>query len=484
MPKNPINEQINPEITLPPLLDTGVNPNDAVARAIDNAQIPAIGNTGISWPPGLAGALAAYIYNSSIRPVKEVSIVAALGLIAGIVGKSYTIPKSGLNLYCILVAQSGVGKESLHSGVDDVIGKISNAVPSARSFISHTDFASGPALIKYCAENPSFVNLCSEWGRKMKRLASDDTSDGAMGQLRTAMTDLYQKSGPGSKLGGIGYSSKDSTASSVSGVSYSMIGETTPATFYQSLTESMMEDGFLSRFFVIEYSGIRQPRNKNMVMDMEPNLFESMCALCTKSLTLLSRYESKEVVYSQEAQNLLDDYDSFCDSKINSTTEESQRQLWNRAHLKALRLSALLAAADNCENPIVTTEHAKWALELVKYGNSVMEGQVDKSSVGSLDRDREKKILACIKKYLAEPAPSSYRIPEIARRSGIVPRRFLQARLSQVSMFTKHSSGATKAMDATLESLVEKGYLSEVNKTLADKYKMSGQLYRAIHLPD
>jgi hypothetical protein len=167
----------------------------AMAAPVSHASAQA-GAQGLPWPPGFAGVLAQFIYDSAPRPVKEVAIVGALGLLAGITAKAWFIPGSGLNVYMILVAQSAIGKEAMHSGVSALITAASARSPTIRQFVDFSDFASGPALIKACSGNTCFVNVCGEWGHKLKRLAHDDGRDTAMATLRMTMTNLYQKSGP------------------------------------------------------------------------------------------------------------------------------------------------------------------------------------------------------------------------------------------------------------------------------------------------
>jgi hypothetical protein len=439
---------------------------------------------GIPWPPGLAGAVAQYIFQGAPRPVKEVAIVSALGFIAGVAGKAFCIPQSGLNMYIVLVAQSGVGKEAMHSGIANIVNAIAESEPGIMPFIDFTDYASGPALMKAVASAPSFVNVSGEWGRKLRRMGQEDGRDGPMQQLRTVMTNLYQKSGPKSIVGGIGYSDKEKNVASVTGVAYSMIGETTPTTFYDALTETMMEDGFLSRFTVIEYRGQRPSSNPNPVKTLPQLLLDALCQMVRRAADLNGRFTTQMVEAEPDAKALLEEFDVECDTKINSSGDEGFRQMWNRAHLKTYRISALLAVADNPDIPVITKAHVDWALTVVRKDIGVMDRRISSGDVGFGDAPREKKILTVICKYLKTGVPASYAIPAGMRKDGIVPRKYLQIVTQRSTSFVNHRAGQNAALDMTIKSLIDSGYLQDFPKDkAATLYNFTGKCYRVVNLP-
>ncbi len=432
---------------------------------------------GLAWPPGLAGAIAAFIYNSSPRPVKEVAIVATLGLLAGICGKAWSLPQTGLNMYIILVARSAVGKEAMHSGLSYILAKLRESTPQVQQFLDFNDFASGQALIKACATNSSFVNIAGEWGRKLKRLSCEDRADGPMSMLRTVMTNLYQKSGPASMVGGLTYSNKENNIGSVTGVAYSMIGETTPGTFYESLTESMMEDGFLSRFTIIEYIGDRPAANPYANPHLDDGLADALCGLVTQALTLLSRFTTCPVDFDTDARAILTAFDKECDREINSTNEEAWRQMWNRAHLKTLRISALLAVADNWVSPVVMPQHVQWALEVVRRDIKIMTTKLLSGDIGTTDSSRESKLITLIMEYFTQPIPESYAISDELKAAGIIPRKYLSMRTNKAQNFVNHRGGSIAALDITLKAMCDSGYIQEAKKETTANLGYHGKCY-------
>jgi hypothetical protein len=458
--------------------------NVAVSLSLASPVSPAVAKAsgdGLPWPPGLAGAIAQFIYDSAPRPVKEVAIVGALGLLAGICGKTWFIPGSGLNLYVILVARSAVGKEAMHSGISALVQAASMRAPSVHGFVNFTDFASGPALIKACATQPSFVQVAGEWGHKLKRLAQDNGADTAAASLRMVMTNLYQKSGPQSIVGGINYSQAEGNIASISGVAFSMIGETTPKTFYSALTETMMEDGFLSRFTIVEYEGDRPPLNTCPQSAPSKALADALGNLVNTAQTP----NRIPVNASAGAAQLFHEFEMECDTEINSTKDESWRQMWNRASLKVMRISALLAVADNDTHPCVEPHHVLWALDLIRRDIGIMKSRLESGEIGSDDTARERRAMAVIKDYFQRDITESYGIPPAMRDNGIIPHKIVQIRCQRSPAFVSHRAGSTEAVKQVMKSLVESGYLMEVQKDkMVDAYSFHGKCYRLLNLPD
>jgi hypothetical protein len=443
----------------------------------------------IEWPPGLVGVIAQWMYSIAPRPVREVAIVSALGVVAGLCGRAYNISGSGLNLYIVLVARSGVGKEAMHSGISKLVHSLAGGGTALfTKFINFSDFASGPALIKSFGKEEinSFLNVAGEWGRKLRGMAEDGGSS-AHASLRTALTNLYQKSSAGTIVGGIGYSDKEKDVDATNGIAYSMVGETTPDTFYEALTDTMMQDGFMSRFVVIEYAGERPPLSA-----IPPIPFPEEAKATLTAMTQVAWYFCQEkaagaveVQQNEGAAKILYDFDKHCDAEINRSDDEAWRQMWNRAHLKALKIAALLCIGDNPDFPVVAEVHAQWALDVVNRDIRIMSHKIMDGDVGNGDMNRERKLLSVMREYLRAPIAVGYKLPDEMRQQGIVARKFLQNRVQRVNSFTGHRLGQSQALDSALRSLADSGHIVEMSKDkIPAEWVFSGKCYRILALPD
>jgi hypothetical protein len=451
-------------------------PAEAIRQSAAKGVLP--------MPPGFVGDIARFIYDSALLPVPEVAITAALGLMAGVCGKVWVIPKSGLNLYIVLVARSGIGKEALHDGISDLICAALPHCPVAGNFVDFSEYASGPALIKGLALNQCFVNVSSEIGRRFVAMAAN--RDPSMQSLRTQMTSLYGKSAPSSITGGISYSDQEKNVESMKGIAFSIVGETTPGTFYESLTPAMMEDGFMSRFCVIEYQGDRPDKNRAQLAQPPEQLVRDLAALMTHADLALAAGNNQMVAFSAGATELLELFYNRCADGVRSTDDEARRQVWNRAHLKALRVAALLAVGDQHLNPVVSEEQAQWAISLIEYGNNTFLGRIDAGEVGvGTDSGREQKTIDVCVEFTGLPDNhkklAEYKHGKAMRDANIIPRRYIQQRTQKFSMFENHPLKHAAALNMAIKTAIANGKIMEVKKDkMVEMFSYHGEGYRLL----
>jgi hypothetical protein len=436
-----------------------------------------------SVPPGLVGSIAQFIYAQATRPVAEVALAGALGLLSGIIGRSYNISGTGLNQYILLLAPTGTGKEAIASGIDKLIAEAMRSVPAANEFIGPAEISSPQALVKQLGRTPSFVSLVGEYGLFFKQMCAEHAPPHLVG-LRRSLLDLFNKSGEGKVLRPTIYSDREKNTNALLAPAFSMIGESTPEKFYEVLNEGMISEGLLPRFSMIEYTGQRPPRNENHVIARPSfQLIEQLSTLCAHSLMLNSQHKAIHVELSPEAKALMDSFDLHCDANINSADREIRRHLWNRAHVKALKLAALIAVGCDPYHPTVTSEHATWAINFVIADVRNLLGKFDAGEIG-IDNDETKQlqtIINCIKQYVLSPFSEVEKyIAGMGQLHSerVIPYAYIQRRLAQVAIFRKDKMGSSHAIKRALKTLVERGDLTEVSRSaMAQQYKTNAVAY-------
>lgn len=193
-----------------------------------------------------------------------------------------------------------------------------------------------------------------------------------------------------------------------------------------------------------------------------------------------------QVQRSPAAGVTLDLFEENCDQQINAAGNiEARRQMWNRAHLKVLRIAGLLAVADNHLNPVISLAHADWAINLILLDIAAFTKRLDNGDVGDGDDARESKLVAILRDYLLSPVAPSYKVHPDMQKAAIAPLHYLQKRTASSATFYNHRSKATRALQETLESLIAQGYLMEVQREkVIDAYYYHGRGYRILKLPE
>lgn len=459
-----INEQ---RLSLPPVVNTS---SPQTKHSTSNiSKYSNMQNFEYSLPPGLMGEIASFIYQSAPRPVKEIAIAGAIGLMSGICGRSYNISGTGLNSYILILACTGAGKEGVASGIDRLMTSTLKTVPAASAFIGPGEIASPQALQKFLAKSSNcFMSLVGEFGMKFRQLCSERASTNEIG-LKRIFLDLYNKSGRSSILKPLIYSDKDKNTEAIQAPAFSMLGETTPETFYENLNQQLISDGLLPRFTIIEYHGNRPQLNDNH-LNVVPSqqLSDQFAALCAYSLQLNNGNNVLDVQIESEALKLFKDFDKHCDSQINNANNDVTRQLWNRAHIKSLKLAALLAVGCNYINPTVNVECATWALQLIVNDVTNLLTRFDSGEIGAsnVQNDQTIEIHKAFKKYVTSEWEKLAKMPGTSLQTHnlkIVPHSFITAHCRQKACFKNDRLGPVIAIKNCLTSMIDCGDIVELS---------------------
>lgn len=457
--------------------------------AFDAVSLGSIPNAASNLPPGLVGDIASFIYQAAPRPVPEVALAAAIALMAGICGRAYNISGTGLNQYVLLLAMTGAGKEAAAEGIDKLMATIKMQVPTSTTYIGPGEIPSGTGLLRHLANNSqSFLSIVGEFGIKLQTI-SDPRASSAEVSLRRLMLDLYNKSGFNRSMPASSYAKKEDSTSAISSPAYSILGESTPERFYGALNEDMISEGLLPRFLLIEYKGNRPPPNVNH-NSVVPSfrLVERLAALVAQCETVNHSNPRRVINVSEgEAGKALADFGKYADERINNSGKEVIRQLWNRAHIKVLKLASLLAVGENMLEPTITMEHMKWAADLVYADIHAMTVRFEAGEVGSTSYEikQAQEIIRVIKDYVKSPYD---KIEKYLQTKGqnlhndkIIPYVYLNKRLAAASVFRLDRAGATIALKRAIQNLVDSDRLKEIGKVWCNEKYGTSQRCFVVH---
>ena len=425
----------------------------------------------LSIPAGLMGEIAQFVYAASPRPVPEIALAASIGLMAGLVGRAYNVSGAGLNCYTILVAKTGLGKESMSSGINKIMNAIQLQVPTSVDIIGPSEIASGQALIKHLAKHPTCLSILGEFGLRMQQMSADHANSSEK-QLKKMLLDLYNKSGHGNVVRPSVYADPDKNTIAIDAPSYSILAESTPMHFYGALSEEMIMEGLLPRFFIIEYQGQRVASNYDHNNVHPPMwLTDKIATLAAHAETISHHKKVIDVKISPEAEAMHKEFDRFCDAQINNSNNDVLRELWNRGHIKALKLSALVAVGVNAIDPEIIPAYFEWALDLVKNDIQILMTKFELGEIGHNNQEirQNGEIAKVIKDYITKPFETISKycqgdVSERLHKQKIVPYVYLNRRLVAMAAFRNDRAGATNSIKRALQLLVDGDKLREIPK--------------------
>lgn len=308
-------------------------------------------------PPGIVGEIAEWVYDNAAVPSRAASLAAALVVGSAATRNRYEIESlraDALNLYVVLVAPTGAGKEDARVAA--------KALAEAGGFSNQLveSMASGPAMLRALEAGPERLVTADEWGHVLKEgLRSSGDSNHVASFIRELLT-MY---GLGrSYYAGKKYADKKQNIGRIERPFVNLLATTTLDTMVEALRGEEVRNGFVNRQLILYADGAApEPRFKRpekvperiaRALQRFANPFAGTGFALEEEH---ARTRHRVIRFTPDAEMAFKNFRAECTKK---------GDLWVRAAQNAQRVAAILAAVDT---RYVTAKQFAWAERFVRW---------------------------------------------------------------------------------------------------------------------
>lgn len=361
----------------------------------------------IPRPPGILGDIFDYYNSTSGIAQPGFAVQTALAVCSVILGRSYkTSLENYPSLFLLNVGKSGTGKEHAKTVVEKILFQCGH-----QNLIAGDGYTSAGAVFSALLDKPRHVSVIDEFGRYLE--AGRDMKGGNHNQ-REANTKLMESIGRAhSVIRPPTYSSmtlkKDQAAElknrQVFNPSITLLTMTTPETLFRTLDMGAIKDGFVNRFIISVSDAQRAVRKHMQPIPVPMRISEWIMDVTKRHGRLHSAADPAMTVvleFSDDAICIQNEFQQYCIDKANYLERFGMAELPGRSNEMAMRISLIVALAENPGALVISGPDMAWA---VKYIKSCLEITIEKLkvSISSSQFEGDKKeILADLRDRGAE----------------------------------------------------------------------------------
>ncbi len=358
------------------------------------------GRSGDSVPPhlltvpGVLGRVVAYSKATAIKWQPQFDVQTALALGSLVMGRRFmTCHRNMTSLYFLNIGKTGCGKEHANTVLEDILE--ASALPE---LIGPNGYTSATGVLSALKEKPVHLAVIDEFGAML-------SSAGARGNQhkRDALTKLMEAFGRQSKtLRNVGYATvgmtegqKKAMNTEIKSPSITLIGMSTPDTFYEAVGARDVASGFLNRFVIVETNRRREASRKPSQTAVPPEVI-AWCQAAAGAEgdggNLTDRgheFPPAPVMldFNAGAEKLFRDYEIGLNARQDAMPD-AQADMLIRTREIAMRLSLIVARSLGDDE--ITEASAQWAIDYVDYyATQTLAAMAEKMAEGENDSVRK-----------------------------------------------------------------------------------------------
>lgn len=414
--------------------------------------------------------LAEYVYQSSNRPNKLISLLAAITIPLGFCARNFSITNSSLNAYYLLLGNTGIGKNDLSKARSRIYKAMKPKIGAEMDkFIGNSNFVSGEGLIAHATRKSlcSF-SIVSEFSGILKKISRENLTS-AENSLKILLLNFYDYGSE--QVAGITYSKAKDDVPPIDRPNLTIFAESNPKDVYDNLNEQMISSGLLPRFNIFETQELRQYNNENAENVLIPqDLLKFLVSLAKFCIDCNNSDYVVKINMTDEAKKRSRKLDKITTDEINKDpNNKSIADIYNRVQIKTLKLSALLAIFDaeqdangdyDFQNLVINESHIDYAENLIMSSSKKIAEKFHRGEIGISKNDERtsfEEIIKCMQEYenLSVDKIKIYKLDVALQRKRIIPYSYILNRCSQKTVFRCNKIGATQAIKNNLKNLIE-----------------------------
>jgi hypothetical protein len=346
------------------------------AKVAKSLLAPAGGDDGVPkhllTVPGILGEVVAYSAKTCIKRQPQFDVQAALAIGAVAMGRRFVTDNRNMTgLYFLNIGKTGCGKEHANTVIEDVL-----EAAGMMHLRGPNGYTSAPGVLSALKDRPTHIAVIDEFGAMLASASAKGNQ-----HKKDALIKLMEAFGRQTKtLRNMGYATmamtdaqKKSLDVEIKCPSITLLGMSTPETFYEAVGAKDVASGFLNRFLIVESKRKRELSRSPAMIDPPHVVTEWVKASATACADDAGNLQDQGhefppapvlIPFDKTARGLFRDYEQRINDWQDSLPPTGADML-NRTREIAMRLS--LIVTHSLGEREIGAAAAQWAIDYVDY---------------------------------------------------------------------------------------------------------------------
>ena len=381
---------------LPPVEEFKIRKGDRTADRIRKEVETGYTKDQLTVPVGTVGVLSRHIAESAMKEQRWLALAASLAAHSAILGRRVRdIDDTRPNMYILGIAHSSAGKNHPIKKVEMLLEEA-----GAGDMIGGSDLTSDTALIRELADLPQHSGYLLSWDEA--GLIFGNISKGGHGAASSTVAPALMKMYSSANAVYRGKSKADAPTVTITEPSVTLLGMTTPETFYASLTTANLRDGFLGRVLPFHSDArpvFRSGKSRPLpisVVDFFSTWYNAPFdtqEMVTNGSKTMPRPPIQVIEETESATRIREAFAHDCEVMV-YTEEDDVKYLWGKAHENCRKIALIVACGDK---RIINSEVMSYAVALTKMLILEFSDQVRSNVSDNMNQKDLQRVLAVIK---------------------------------------------------------------------------------------